>query len=67
MRISGSIILASVLAVAAIAWIASGQMGDAPATASQEPPQAEQPQTPAITRVRVRDLTSSPFIASVVS
>lgn len=67
MRIKGSLVLAGVLAIAAVAWIASGQLGDRPATASQETPRAETPEPSPITRVRVRDIQASPFVASVVT
>ncbi|MEQ8587060.1 MAG: efflux RND transporter periplasmic adaptor subunit [Thalassobaculaceae bacterium] len=67
MRIKGSLVLAGILAIAAVAWIASGQVGDRPATASQEAPRVETPQQSPITRVRVRDIQASPFVASVVT
>lgn len=67
MRIKGSLVLAGVLAIAAVAWIASGQVGEQPATASQEPPRVETAEPASATRVRVRDIRSSPFVASVVT
>lgn len=67
MRIKGSIVLAGLLAIAAVAWIASGQMGDKPATASQEPPKVTAPPADALTRVRVREIVAAPFVASVVT
>lgn len=67
MRIKGSIVLAGILAIAAVTWIVSGQVGDRPATASDEAPRAETPQPSPITRVRVRDVQASPFVASVVT
>lgn len=67
MRIKGSIVLAGILAVAAVAWIASGQMGEKPATASQDAPKITAPPEDALTRVRVRALTAAPFVASVVT
>ncbi|SDF06357.1 efflux RND transporter periplasmic adaptor subunit [Thalassobaculum litoreum] len=68
MRIKGSIVLAGILAVGAVAWIVSGQMGDnKPATASQEAPKITAPPADAVTRVRVRDIAASPFVASVVT
>lgn len=71
MRISGSVILAGVIAVAAVGWIASGQLGEKPATASTPPaPSAAPdgaPNEPSVPRVRVRDLSPSDFVASVIS
>ena len=67
MRIKGSILLASILAIAAVAWIASGQIGDKPATASQEAPEITAPPPNALTRVRVKETTASPFVASLVT
>lgn len=67
MRIKGSLILAGVLAIAAVGWIASGQLGEKPATASQDAPTATERQAPGPTRVRVHDLEGSPFVASIVS
>lgn len=67
MRIKGSLVLAGALAVAAVAWIASGQMGEKPATAAPPPTSAETTAAPAPTRVRVRDIESAPFIAAVVT
>jgi multidrug efflux system membrane fusion protein len=69
MRIKGSVVLAAVIALAAIGWIASGQMQDRPATAS--PPDRSGAEAtviaPAPTRVRVRDLIASPHVASVLT
>lgn len=67
MRIKGSLVLAGILAIAAVAWIASGQVGDRPATETQEASRAETPKQSPITRVRVRDIQASPFVASVVT
>jgi len=68
MRIRGSVILATVIAIAAVAWIASGQIGETPATASQTPPPGVQEAlTPSPTRVRVRDLTADHYVAHVIS
>lgn len=67
MRIKGSIVLAGILAVAAVAWIVSGQMGDKPATASQDAPKITAPSADALTRVRVREIAAAPFVASIVT
>lgn len=67
MRIKGSIVLAGLLAIGAVAWIVSGQVGEKPATASQEPPKITAPPADAVTRVRVREITAAPFVASVVT
>lgn len=69
MRVSGSIILATLIAVAAVGWIASGQMGEKPATAGQPeaPAATEAPAAVPLTRVRVRDLSASDYVASIVS
>ncbi|WPZ33440.1 efflux RND transporter periplasmic adaptor subunit [Thalassobaculum sp. OXR-137] len=67
MRIKGSVVLACLLAIGAVAWIASGQMGEKPATASQPPPKITAPPADAITRVRVKETSASPFVASLVS
>lgn len=66
MRIKGSIILATLIAIAAVGWIASGQTDEA----RQAPPPlatAAAPKAPAPTRVRVADLTASDHVARIVS
>lgn len=67
MRIKGSIVLAGLLAIAAVAWIGSGQMGEKPATASQDAQKITAPPADALTRVRVKEIAAAPFVASVVT
>ena len=67
MRMNRSVILAGILAIAAVAWIASGQVEEEPDTSAQDAPKIAEKQPAGPTRVRVEETTASPFVASVVT
>jgi len=66
MRVNTSILLAVVIALAAVAWIVSGQFADRPATAaSNDPAATEPPAVPKPPRVRVTTSTARDYVAAV--
>lgn len=66
MRVNPSIILATVIALGATAWVVSGQFTDRPATAASEPPaQSETATAQQPPRVRVATSTARDYVAVI--